>query len=139
MPLVDAEITVDHRTVVLGAVNPSVAVTVEIPVSECVIAGAPGIRGPRGETGANVFIGQTPPAEPVEGSLWFKSDVGIRYLWYVDDDGGQWVADSGASGTAAIGGAGFAITNLAADDTLIYNGTAWTNAPKVTLTDGGNF
>lgn len=151
MALVDADITVEQHSVVVAPANSSASVTIEAKTSECVISGAPGIRGPQGPqgiTGANVHVSETPPATPASGSLWLKSDTGIRYLWYVDVDGGQWIEDSGSMGPVgpigppgpnSIGGAGFEIINLTSDDTLIYDGTFWVNSPKTTLTDGGNF
>ena len=151
MALVDADITVEQQSVVVSPANTTASVSIEAVSNQFVISGAPGIRGPKGDiglTGANVFIGEDPPSEPVNGSLWLRSSTGIRYLWYVDTDGGQWIEDSGAMGPVgpigppgpnSIGGAGFEITNLTADDTLIYNGAFWANNPKTNLTGGGNF
>ena len=53
--------------------------------------------GGPGGGGANVSVGPNPPANKVEGDLWYNSDDGIIYVWYVDpsqveDSGeGQWV------------------------------------------------
>lgn len=43
-------------------------------------------------------IGDTPPASPVPGKMWYKTNdpVGL-YIWYVDADSSQWV-DTGGGG-----------------------------------------
>lgn len=46
---------------------------------------------------------------------------------------------TGAAGPNAIGGYGFALSNLTTGDVLMFGDAAWTNSPKPTLTDGGNF
>lgn len=46
---------------------------------------------------------------------------------------------SGPAGPNAIGGYGFNISNLQADDVLAFGGTAWINRPQTQITDGGNF
>ena len=35
--------------------------------------------------------GPNPPANPVEGTLWYNTDSGILYTYYVDTDSSQWV------------------------------------------------
>ena len=45
---------------------------------------------------ARVSVGPNPPIGPAEGDLWFNSNVGILYVWYIDvdqtaDGAGQWV------------------------------------------------
>ena len=39
-----------------------------------------------------VYIGSLPPANPVEGDLWWDSDNGQLFIRYVDVDGAQWVS-----------------------------------------------
>ncbi len=46
---------------------------------------------------------------------------------------------TGPAGPNAIGGYGFSINNLTSQDTLIFNGSAWANTAKTSITDGGNF
>ena len=38
-----------------------------------------------------LFIGDTPPAAPVTGQLWWKSDLGKTFVWYTDANSSQWV------------------------------------------------
>ena len=51
--------------------------------------------------GASVSVGETPPADPEEGDLWWDSsdDSGRLYVWYEDGNTNQWVetSPSGAS------------------------------------------
>ena len=61
--------------------------------------------GSRSE-GENVITSDTAPETREDGSplqdgdLWWESDTGVMYLWYVDEDSAQWVqtGDSGGSG-----------------------------------------
>ena len=39
----------------------------------------------------DIFVGDTPPPDPVSGELWFESDTGNLFLWYVDVDSSQWI------------------------------------------------
>jgi hypothetical protein len=54
-------------------------------------AGATGATGPQGPAGANISIGTAPPASPVVGQMWWKSDAGVMYIWYDDGNSQQWV------------------------------------------------
>jgi hypothetical protein len=45
-----------------------------------------------------VIISDTPPPDPTAGTLWWESDSGNMFIWYVDADGGQWVQVSGGGG-----------------------------------------
>lgn len=38
---------------------------------------------------------ETPPANPVNGQLWWESDSGNLFVWYVDANSSQWVQISG--------------------------------------------
>jgi len=43
-------------------------------------------------------VSDTPPLNPVQGQIWWKSDSGETFIWYVDATGpGQWVQQSDAS------------------------------------------
>src|SRR6478736_3861135 len=44
-------------------------------------------------------VSDTPPANPVQGQIWWKSDTGETFIWYDDAsaDTGQWVQQSDAS------------------------------------------
>lgn len=53
--------------------------------------------GSSGGGGASVHVGETPPTEDVEqGDLWWNSEEGILYIYYVDADTSQWVQAAGA-------------------------------------------
>ena len=42
------------------------------------------------------IVADTPPADPGSGQIWFESDTGNTYLWYVDANSAQWVQMAGA-------------------------------------------
>ena len=44
-----------------------------------------------GGLSGSVFIGDTPPANPVHGQLWWESDSGNTFIYYQDGSSGQWV------------------------------------------------
>lgn len=47
---------------------------------------------PLGSGGApSVYVSDTPPASPIQGTLWFDSAGGQLYVWYVDPNTSQWV------------------------------------------------
>ena len=54
--------------------------------------------------GASVSVGETPPADPAEGDLWWDSsdDSGRLYVWYEDGNTNQWVETSPSGGTPDI-------------------------------------
>ena len=60
----------------------------------------PGPKGDKGDKGdpTRLMISDTAPASPVAGDLWFNSTSLTLLTWYVDDDGGQWVAVVGSQG-----------------------------------------
>lgn len=55
-------------------------------------ASVTGPTGPTGATGGEVTItGPSAPSPAVEGDLWFDSEQGKLYVYYVDTDSSQWV------------------------------------------------
>jgi hypothetical protein len=40
---------------------------------------------------ASVAVGATAPATPADNTLWWKSDVGVMYIYYNDGNSKQWV------------------------------------------------
>ena len=74
--------------------------------------GAAGATGPRGATGATgatraTFVSATAPGSPVQGDLWFSTETGLLYGYYVDANSSQWLALSGPIGpTGATGAVG---------------------------------
>lgn len=55
------------------------------------------------EGGAATHVGDTPPLNPEQGQLWFKTidPVGL-YVWYIDVDSSQWVAVGGGGSTGSV-------------------------------------
>ena len=50
-----------------------------------------------GGVNSGVFIGDTPPPNPVHGQLWWESDTGNTFIYYQDANSGQWVQFNVAS------------------------------------------
>jgi len=44
-----------------------------------------------------VAIGPTPPDDPIEGNLWWNSEDGRMYIYYIDEDSAQWVQTNPSS------------------------------------------
>ena len=40
------------------------------------------------------YSGDTPPTQPKVGATWYCTTDGRSYVWYEDDDSGQWVESS---------------------------------------------
>jgi hypothetical protein len=60
-----------------------------------------------GGGGASVHVGvDAPEGDPAQGDLWWKSDVGILYVYYIDENTEQWVQAAGGGG----GGGGSSVT-----------------------------
>jgi hypothetical protein len=53
-----------------------------------------------------VFVGDAPPPAPAQGDLWWESDTGIFWMWYVDPNTTQWVQVNGISAPGTVGGGG---------------------------------
>ncbi|MEL0098326.1 MAG: hypothetical protein VW907_02075, partial [Opitutae bacterium] len=74
-----------------------------------------------GGGGGGVTVSDTPPSSPSSGDLWFESDTGTTFVYYVETDASssQWV-EVGSSNSYATGGDGaiqYADSGgLAADD-----------------------
>jgi hypothetical protein len=50
------------------------------------------------ESGSSISISDTPPVDPSDGDMWWESDTGALWLWYVDADSAQWVQVNGGGG-----------------------------------------
>jgi hypothetical protein len=103
-------------------------------------------------TSAKVLTADVPPANPVNGDLWWKSDSGTLKVYFADSDSNQWVDASPAGGITSGGGGGSPSILYAdvssfpavadseskfayADDTgIMYysNGVSWTSQRLVT-------
>lgn len=68
--------------------------------------GQNGLLGPVGATGAEfvLSVGVNPPANPQNGSLWWASEIGTLFFYYVDGDSSQWVSASVGSNGSGSGG-----------------------------------
>lgn len=68
-------------------------------------AGVNGLLGPVGATGAEfvLSVGVNPPVNPQNGSLWWASEIGTLFFYYVDGDSSQWVSASVGSGGGSGG------------------------------------
>jgi hypothetical protein len=58
-----------------------------------------GQRGAVGPTGNTATIGDTPPASPQVGDMWWCSANGLMYIYYNDGTSSQWVDIHNSSGT----------------------------------------
>ena len=54
-----------------------------------------------GGGGSPVHIGDTAPADPVEGQQWFNTDNGTLYIYYNNNGNPEWVSASGESSSGA--------------------------------------
>ena len=43
-------------------------------------------------TSAPVYVSVSPPANPIQGSLWYDSNNSYLNIWYKDLNGGQWIS-----------------------------------------------
>jgi hypothetical protein len=43
------------------------------------------------------FVNTTKPSNPKNGTGWLNPETGKTYVYYVDTDGGQWIATSGTT------------------------------------------
>jgi len=59
--------------------------------------------------GAATYVGDTPPASPTAGQLWWKSNTGTLFIYYNDGNSSQWVQAvvapkvAGATGPVDVG------------------------------------
>ena len=72
------------------------------------LTGATGVQGnvgPQGATGPvfTISTGETPPASPTAGSLWWASNIGNLFFYYNDGDSSQWVSAAVAVGSGSGG------------------------------------
>jgi hypothetical protein len=92
-------------------------------------------------SGSGCWVGDAPPTEIEQGSLWWNSSNGTLYVWYDDGDTQQWV-EAGPGGGG--GGGGEPVTPIVAGEgltggTITETGgvaldTAYTDARYVNVT-----
>ena len=86
------------------------------------------------KTSSGVFSSTTPPTDPTAGALWFNTELGKTFVWYIDVDGGQWVEVGSDAAPAPLNDLDYfsdvALSSSTAGDALVYNGSEWTNQPR---------
>lgn len=83
------------------------------------------LAGGSGASGASVTVGDSAPPTPAAGDLWWDSDSGRLFLYYVDLDSSQWV-DASPNITGSNGSNVFSGPNApgnAVEGALWYNTT----------------
>ena len=73
--------------------------------------------------GTNVEISSNAPSSPSEGDLWWDSDVGKGYIYYVDGNSNQWV-EFNPAGSSSGGGGGGSYGNADVDSHLNVSGAS---------------
>jgi hypothetical protein len=61
-----------------------------------------GLGGGSAAGGSSVTTGDTPPASPAPGDLWYCSTDGQLYVYYTDADSSQWVSTTGGAETYVL-------------------------------------
>ena len=89
--------------------------------------------------GASISIGDTAPASPINGSLWWDSTAGKLKIYYNDGTTSQWVDAS----SNTYGSGGVSSTSIASDSTITptvsvtqYNVTALAVAATIAAPTG---
>jgi hypothetical protein len=54
-----------------------------------------------------LVAGDTPPASPFPGQLWWSSTVGQLFVWYVDPNSSQWVVCNNALNSISLDMGGY--------------------------------
>lgn len=88
-------------------------------------AGSTGNTGAQGSTGATgpaftIATSETAPVSPMAGDLWWSSNLGTLFFYYVDSDSSQWV-NAVAGGNGGSGGSAYTRTTLSGNTASIAN------------------
>jgi hypothetical protein len=83
---------------------------------------------------ANVFVSNTAPSSPTEGTLWWDSESGNLKIYYIDTDSSQWV-DAVSPAIGEISGGGTEDTNT----TYEISAETTTGGAQLRLTGSDNF
>ena len=99
--------------------------------------------------GGGVTVSDTAPSLPSEGDLWFESDTGRTFVYYVDGSSSQWV-EVGAASAGASGSDGYIQFSTGgtfdSDSDLVWNkasgamtvtGTLEATSGLITMTSAG--
>ena len=62
--------------------------------------------------GAQVTTDDTPPSNPNDGDLWWKSNEGQLKIWYQDVNSAAWIDTGGSRGTGTGGSGGIGLGDL---------------------------
>jgi hypothetical protein len=88
-------------------------------------------------SGSGCWVGDAPPTEIEQGSLWWNSSNGTLYVWYDDGDTQQWVeagpGGGGGGGDPIVAGTGLLGGTITESGTIALD-TAYTDARYVNLT-----
>jgi hypothetical protein len=74
-----------------------------------------------GTGSSSVTVGNTAPASPTAGSIWFNSNTGELLVYYDDGDSFQWIQPIGSAGAATV-----LVSN--AQPANVSIGTLWLNS-----------
>jgi hypothetical protein len=72
-----------------GAIDTAFSINRRTGVADFVVP--PTVGGQPIQSGPPVATSDNPPANPLNGELWWESDSGDMFVWFVDVDSGQWV------------------------------------------------
>ena len=82
---------------------------------------------------SSVVSSTTAPSNPSSGDLWFNTELGRTFLWYIDVDGGQWVEVGAGAAPSPLDNLGdladVSASTPQSGDTLVYSGSEWVNQP----------
>jgi hypothetical protein len=124
----------------IGTTNPTEALTVVGVVSATSFVGdGSGLTGITAAGKASVIIGDTPPANPEEGDLWFNTDRARIFIYYDENAVGYgtdeyWIdAAPFNSGVGGAGGGGASVTVSSLPPLSPNNGDLWYSTIKARL------
>lgn len=81
------------------------------------------------------YIGDTPPANPTKGDMWYNSADGTMYIYYVDIDSSQWTEYRSQIAKSQVG-----LVPITPTSVSLGSGTATVSTTgTVTLTNVGSF
>jgi hypothetical protein len=81
---------------------------------------------------AKVSIGDNAPGSPTNGDLWWNSNVGTLYIYYMDSNSSQWVESFGAGWTGYTEGGGSGGANIGVFDTSTANASFYPTFVSIT-------
>jgi hypothetical protein len=85
------------------------------------------------DIGSPVYVAETPPANPEDGDLWFRTTDAAIFIYYDDGSSAQWVGLSGFGASTLDDLTDVVITSATAGQVLKFDGANWVNGTD----DGG--